>query len=317
MSFNKLPCPIWESPPSAQDIDEWGRLCDSKRAGGRFVLKQSGAPLLHRLTDRQKADLSYWIYCHNLEYRLFDEQPSDEDPPVLDRKWVKGHRNRTPSASDRMLTLLRELIRCDDAGEEPSGDLQMAAGGCRDDKDLGELIRHAMKEGWTGSLDPNLPSDRTDTINLAGRIHVDEQRGKRGRTKRAFVAMWFDPRMEKAYSRGIEPAIRDAGYEPVRIDRKEFLGKVDDEIVAEIRRSRFVVADFTTGRKAGARGGVYYEAGFAQGLGIDVIHTCRKDRMKDVHFDTNHINHLTWKTPKELRTKLQNRIEAVLGRGPL
>ncbi len=44
---------------------------------------------------------------------------------------------RAPSASDRMLTLLRELIRSDDAGEEPSGDLQMAAGGCRDDKDLG------------------------------------------------------------------------------------------------------------------------------------------------------------------------------------
>ena len=48
-----------------------------------------------------------------------------------------------------------------------------------------------------------------------------------------------------------------------------------------------------------------------------MIHTCRKNRMKAVHFDTNHINHIEWETPEELRTKLQNRIEAILGRGPL
>ena len=285
--------------------------------GKRRDLGVGAWPVVSLAQARQKANLSYWIYCHNLDYRLFDEQPPGEDPPVLDRKWVEGHRNRTSSASDRMLTLLRELIRCDDAGKETTRDLQMAAGGCRSSQDLDELVRHSMQQGWTGSLDPNLPSPRTDTINLAGRIHVDEQRGKQGRKKkRAFVAMWFDPRMQEAYSRGIEPAIRDAGYEPVRIDRKEFLGKVDDEIVAEIRRSRFVVADFTTSKKAGARGGVYYEAGFAQGLGLDVIHTCCQDRMQAVHFDTNHFNHITWKKTKDLRTKLQKRIEAVLGRGP-
>ena len=64
--------------------------------------------------------------------------------------------------------------------------------------------------------------------------------------------------------------IEDAGYEAVRIDEKEHTNKIDDEIIAEIRRSRFVVADFTQG-KDGARGGVYYEAGFAHGLGIEVI----------------------------------------------
>ena len=117
--------------------------------------------------------------------------------------------------------------------------------------------------------------------------------------------------------RGIKPALETAGYEALRIDRKEFLGKVDDEIMAGIRKSRFVVADFTTSRGSGARDGVYYEAGFAHGLGIPVIHTCRNDCMEVVHFDTNHINHLTWETPEELRAKLQHRVEAVLGRGPL
>ncbi|MCY3658431.1 MAG: hypothetical protein OXG36_05325 [Caldilineaceae bacterium] len=66
-----------------------------------------------------------------------------------------------------------------------------------------------------------------------------------------------------------------------------------------------------------ATGSQAAQAGFAQGLGIPVIHTCHKDRMNAVPFGTNHCNHLTWKTPEGLRTKLQSRTEVTLGRGPL
>ncbi len=45
-----------------------------------------------------------------------------------------------------------------------------------------------------------------------------------------------------------------ADYEAFRIDRKEFLGKVDDEIVAEIRKSKLMVADFATKPEKGVRG---------------------------------------------------------------
>ena len=313
----RRPCPIWESTPSVQDIPEPGLPCTSPRAGGCFLLMQSGAPLFRTLTDRQKANLSYWIYKHNLEHRLFDEQPSVGKTIVVDQDWVADNQDRMPSASDRVLMWLRELIRCDDAGEERSEDLQMAAGSCRGENDLWrELFPYAKKMGWVD--DSTLAMRQAPgCIHFAGRIFVEEQLGALGRSRQAFVAMWFDKSTEKAFKRGIEPAIEDAGYEARRIDQKEFLGKVDDEILAEIRKSRFVVADFTTSKKAGARGGVYYEAGFAQGLGIDVIYTCRKDRMEAVHFDTNHFNHITWKKPKDLRTQLQHRIEAVLGRGPL
>ena len=102
----------------------------------------------------------------------------------------------------------------------------------------------------------------------------------------------------------------------MRIDRKEHVNKIDDEIVAEIRRARFVVADFTHG-DTGARGGVYYEAGFAHGLDIPVIFTCRKDRLDDVHFDTRQYNHIVWETPEELQDRLAKRIAAVLGDGPI
>lgn len=136
-------------------------------------------------------------------------------------------------------------------------------------------------------------------------------------TRQAFVAMWFDPSLTEAYDNGIAEAIRDAGFAPFRIDRKEHNNKIDDEIVAEIRRSRFVVADFTCGligedekQQAVARGGVYYEAGFAQGLGTPVIWTVRSDCIDHVHFDTRQFAHIVWDTPEDLRKKLLNRIRA-------
>jgi nucleoside 2-deoxyribosyltransferase len=98
----------------------------------------------------------------------------------------------------------------------------------------------------------------------------------------------------------------------LRIDQKEHANKICDEIIAEIRRSRFVVADYT-----GHRGGVYYEAGFATGRGLHVILTCRKNDMDKLHFDIRQYNCIDWQSPEQLAQRLQVRIEALLGDGPL
>ena len=81
--------------------------------------------------------------------------------------------------------------------------------------------------------------------------------------------------------------------------------------MAEIRRSRFVVADYT-----GQVNGVYFEAGFALGLGLTVIPTCRADEVPKLHFDIKHLNTLLWSTPAELAEGLNKRIRAVIGAGP-
>lgn len=65
-----------------------------------------------------------------------------------------------------------------------------------------------------------------------------------------------------------------------------------------------------------ARGGVYYEAGFAHGLGIEVIFTCKENALENVHFDTRQHNHIVWKKPEELRQGLAKRISARIGDGP-
>ena len=66
-----------------------------------------------------------------------------------------------------------------------------------------------------------------------------------------------------------------------------------------------------------ARGGVYFEAGFALGLGLQVIWVCRQDQVELMHFDTRQYNHIAWSDPDDLYKRLKNRIVALLGVGPL
>jgi len=127
------------------------------------------------------------------------------------------------------------------------------------------------------------------------------------RSKRCFVAMWFSKEMKALCDEFIDPCIRSCNFDPLRIDKVQHNDKICDRILAEIRRSRFLLADFT-----GHRGGVYFEAGFAMGLGIPVIYTCRRDHMKDAHFDTNHYNHIVWTDGADLAEQLRNRIQATI-----
>jgi hypothetical protein len=150
-------------------------------------------------------------------------------------------------------------------------------------------------------------------ITPKGWSHIDSLRQGNPQSQIGFIAMWFDKSVDSVHS-AIEIAIQNAGYVPLRIDRKEHNNKIDDEIVAGIRRSKFLVADFT-----GHRGGVYFETGFATGLGLPVIWLCRKDELEKTHFDARQYNFIVWEADKlaELSKALQNRIEATIGRGPL
>jgi hypothetical protein len=145
------------------------------------------------------------------------------------------------------------------------------------------------------------------TLSMEGWKRVQPPPRAGGLPGQCFVAMWLSEDTQAAYEGGIEPAISRAGFKPIRIDLKEHNNEIPDEIMAEIRNSEFMVADFT-----GQRAGVYYEAGFAMGLGRKVIWCCRKDEIGKLHFDTNHKNHIDWQTPEELHKRLYARIRATI-----
>ena len=117
--------------------------------------------------------------------------------------------------------------------------------------------------------------------------------------------------MDETFESAMEPAIKQAGYLVTRSDLMEHNDWIMDKVLGEIRRAPFVFADFTEHRN-----GVYLEAGFARGLGIPVIHTCREDHMDRAHFDTAQLNHVVWNKAEDLRTKLYHRIMGAIGPGP-
>lgn len=148
---------------------------------------------------------------------------------------------------------------------------------------------------------------RRYSVTVEGWERLDPVSG--GVSGRCFVAMSFEPSLNAAYQEGIYLAVKDCGFDPIRIDLVHHNEKICDKILAEIRSCQFMVADFTL-----QRAGVYFEAGFAMGLGRPVIWMCQKDDFENTHFDTRQYNHIVWETPQDLREKLADRIRATIAR---
>lgn len=158
-------------------------------------------------------------------------------------------------------------------------------------------------------------SNGTLQISPKGWSYYEEQlRGNTGSSS-AFVAMYFDEKLIGYYEQAIYRGIEDAGYTPERIDKVEHVKRIDDEIIVRIRQSRFLVVDLT-----GQRQGVYFEAGFALGLGRPVIWMCNKEELSEVHFDNRQYNLILWSHDNypDARKRLNNRIRALpeVGVGP-
>jgi len=171
-------------------------------------------------------------------------------------------------------------------------------------QDVTTLLSILVEEGY-------LRGSGQYALSVKGLLAVEAMGASQSSSAKGFVAMSFDESLADAWTNGFEPGIRAAGFQPVRIDNKDYVGGIADEIMAEIRQARFVVADYT-----GQRPGVYFEVGFALGLGLTVLPTCHADEIANLHFDIRHLNTLVWKTPAELCDGLTKRIGAVIGAGP-
>jgi len=172
--------------------------------------------------------------------------------------------------------------------------------------DYPELCKIVEALRRRGLLFDHHQSNRHGELTIDGWNRVNELRSKAPIRDQAFVAMSFKPEFERIYEDGIKPALIETGYSPLRVDKREHNEKIDDYILAQIKKSGLLVVDFT-GQNAGA----YFEAGFAMGLGLHVIRTCKDNEYDKLHFDTRQYPHIGWHTPDELKKKLVDRINAV------
>jgi hypothetical protein len=160
-----------------------------------------------------------------------------------------------------------------------------------------DLIRLGGMQGQSHQL----------TITARGWRHAKELQDAAPSGSQVFVAMRFSEALKPAYDDGIYRGLKEAGYDGVRVDRIMHNGTIDDRIIAEIRRSAFLVADLTDNAH-----GVYFEAGYALGLGLEAIWTVRSDHLDAAHFDVKQYNMIVWNTPDELRERLRERVRATM-----
>lgn len=308
-------CLIWPEYPATetQDIRRDTTFVESHRCGGRYEITSEAVEQLSTTDDATKARLTSM---------LLEMRKNGGDCPRVNTELIERARSGTPRDPDeRALLLLRYLVSVQTS--------------------LGGLWRLAPDEIATALAQ----SESINTIELDFMFRFLDDRGYAETqlsanatyfaysvtmdgfaaarevtspvvTGQVFVAMWFDERTASLYDEGIKLAVEATGYAPYIINRDPSVNKIDDAIVAAIRESRFVVADFTHGND-GVRGSVYFEAGFAYGLGMEVIHTCRRDLITGVHFDTRQYNHLGWTKPKDIIEPLKDAILARVGRGPI
>jgi nucleoside 2-deoxyribosyltransferase len=107
----------------------------------------------------------------------------------------------------------------------------------------------------------------------------------------------------------IKSTISSIGWNPVIVDEVEHNDGIMDKVLASINSSAFVVAELTYQKT-----GVYYEAGFAKGKGLPVIHIVNREDFDNCHFDVRHLNLIVWESLEELRGKLESRILATIGK---
>ena len=138
--------------------------------------------------------------------------------------------------------------------------------------------------------------------------------GKDSKSNQIFVAMKFSEEMLSIFDDAFKREIKaQTGFDLKLISDKEHNNLIEDEIIAEIRRSVALIADFSDNNY-----GAYYEAGYAHASGKELIFICNKEKFDSQdesvkpHFDVNHRNFIVWKDKGDLRKKLIKRIEATL-----
>jgi hypothetical protein len=321
----QIACPIWGTPAeiiSGQVGD--GLKVASARAGGRYGISGTAISKIKEFNNIDKSILTTWIV---------EQRRLGTSLPIINTDTLDSIKSRRPlrlsEKKDRFIKSASSIGLGPGNWISISKTLSSDAQGYYQLLKISALIEATNLDEARGIVKLLEEDGILSTLN--GRISITSKGLDRAEsfetsgaeTNQAFVAMWFDATMKEAWRTGFAPGIRDAGYEPFRIDGLEHNGKIDDAIVAEIKRSRFLIADFTCGGhevdgifNPNPRGGVYYEAGLAHGLGMEVIFTCRADRMPYLHFDTRQFAHIVWNEPEDLRESLYNRIAATLKEAP-
>jgi hypothetical protein len=180
---------------------------------------------------------------------------------------------------------------------------------CARDRDESHFLLEALQENGLVTYEETMSTNPTCRLTASGWAEIQRLKRSGSDSNSAFIAMSFS-QSRQHIEQAISGAITESGYRSIRMDRVEHVNRIDDEIISQLRRAKFLIADFTD-----QNNGVYFESGFMLGLGRPVLWVCDKADLENVHFDMRQYNTIDYDGAADLQTRLHYRIEAVIGRG--
>lgn len=134
-------------------------------------------------------------------------------------------------------------------------------------------------------------------LTFEGWQHYDKIGQGHENYNKAFMAMQFgDNDLDNIFTNHFKPAVLETGFKLFRLDERPKSGLIDNRLRQEIKTSKFVIADLTHDNL-----GAYWEAGYAEGVGKEVIYTCEESKFEKAktHFDVRHHLTIKWKKGEE------------------
>ena len=308
-STEQRACPICKL--DAKDVRIWDygeRITLECGRCGRFTITATAPAMAEQKELGPK--LSAWIR---------ERSETGSEVPEINSNTLKDVEAALPvyRVADKQLLLLRALERrtkFPGQGLSVIPHLDYPLAWAAGEKEFLYLLRSLIHRGLVSRTDG--PSDLTDSfqfeveLTAEGWTFLDQHARPSVIGDQAFVAMAFSSELKPAWEIGIRPALRRAGYSGCRVDVEPHIDRIDTKIMTEIKNSRFLVADVTLQRQ-----GVYFEAGYALGLGLPVFWCVRKDDLGKVHFDTRQYNHIAWENEQHLADQLYLFVNAIVGKG--
>lgn len=259
---------------------------------GRFYCQPS---MLCELSDVKRAVLSHAIWR---------AQPKDGDGVVIDVPQIDAaKRDSLPDPAEQIDLLVFFLGKKQKSPgssvEVAQGNLRAKFGGVRHEDEL-FVVDTARKEELVDDRTSDRESHLLKLTFKGWKRFRDVQRGAM-HSRTAFMAMPFkEDKVKRMVDDVFRPAVEQTGFMLKRVDDEPTAGQIVNKIRVDILTSRFVIADLT-----GNNNGVYWEAGFAEGLSKPVIYTCEKGFFEEsgTHFDIRQSLTVVWNESERERAR--------------
>ncbi|MEN6470137.1 MAG: hypothetical protein ABFC62_01585 [Clostridiaceae bacterium] len=249
------------------------------------------------INNENKHILAGYLFEHNQRKSIIDLSP-DEVARII---------SQSPRTSVQKLEkLLLSAYRSNNMIGHKFDSFIPSEGYAKSEEETDRMVDACIELGWFKRT-----SASAIAFTIKGLQRAEELLSTNIGSKKVFVAMGFAEDLIMACEKAIKPACAACGFDAFLITDTEYNSGITDEIIAAIKQSHFVVVDLTYGNQ-----GAYWEAGYAQGLGREVIRCVKKDWFdednKRLHFDVRHYNTILWKDHADFARQLKARIRATV-----